>query len=99
MFPSLSSSPRGERRSAFFHLFTILSLFVVLLNPTAAEQMIQSSTLASCIDNSQFTVTQFNVLYTPNNTTLVYDFKGTSSIASNVTVILEIIAYGYTAFQ
>jgi len=48
--------------------------------------------------DSKFTVSQFNVLYTPNNKSLAYSFDGTSSIEGNVLIVLEVIAYGYTAF-
>lgn len=94
-----ASLPR--RQSAFMRLFNILSVISLFTGSASAiqkEKMIGSQSLATCMENSQFTVSQFEVLYTPGNSTLLYSFDGTSSIEGNVYFILEVIAYGYTAF-
>ncbi|KAF3903992.1 hypothetical protein AA313_de0202012 [Arthrobotrys entomopaga] len=94
--------PPSRRRSPLMRLLSILS-FVSLITGSAGaiqkEKMISSQSLSTCMDNSQFTVSQFDVLYTPNNATLQYSFDGTSSIQGNVFIILDIIVYGYTAYS
>jgi len=96
-------SPPSRRQSSFsrlLNLLTIVSLFTGYTDAAIAkERMIGSQSLATCMDKSQFTVSQFDVLYTPDNASLTYSFDGTSSIEGNVYIVLEIIAYGYTAFS
>lgn len=87
MRPSLSSSP--------FHL--ALAALCTLLPLTNALRLIQSESLNPCQDNSSFTATLFNVVFTPDNQSLAFDVVGVSSIQGNVTIQLEVIAYGYTA--
>jgi len=45
--------------------------------------------------DSQFTVQEFSFLYTPDNQTLSYGFHGVSTIEGNVTIELQVIAYGF----
>ena len=75
---------------------SLLSLAVVSLSSfAAAERIILSSSLNSCMKNSNFTATLFNVAYTPNNNSISLNINGVSSIEGNVTAQLEAIAYGF----
>ncbi|KAJ6257931.1 hypothetical protein Dda_7721 [Drechslerella dactyloides] len=90
------------RSSPLLRLFNLLA-FVSLITGSAAaipkEKMISSESLATCMENSQFTVSQFDVTYTPNNSSLQYSFDGTSSIEGNVFIVMDIIVYGYNAYS
>jgi uncharacterized membrane protein len=67
-----------------------------LTQSVAAERMIQSSSLSVCQDNSQFTASLFNVVFTPANRTITFSFQGVSTINGNVTFQAIAQAYGYT---
>lgn len=66
---------------------------------TSAVRMIESKSLNPCQDNSNFTASLFNVVFTPDNHTLAFDVVGVSSIQGNVTAELQVIAYGLTAVK
>ncbi|KAK6076116.1 calcium-related spray protein [Seiridium cupressi] len=61
----------------------------------AAEPMLTSSSLNTCQDDSSFTASLFNVVYTPNNNTASVDIVATSSVEGNVVFDVAISAYGY----
>ncbi|KAF3932201.1 hypothetical protein ABW20_dc0109582 [Dactylellina cionopaga] len=95
------ASPPSRRQSSFMRLFSLLTFISLITGCAGAipkEKMIGSQSIAACMSNSQFTVSQFDVLYTPNNATLQYSFDGTSSIEGNVFIKLEIIVYGYVGY-
>lgn len=70
-----------------------------LARTVSAENYIESTSLSSCQDNSQFTASLFNVIFTPNNRTITYTFQGVSTINGNVTFQALVQAYGYTLFN
>ena len=76
-----------------------LTAFLTFLPHSAAIRMIESNSLNSCQQNSNFTATLFDVVFTPNNRSLAFNVVGVSSIQGNVTAELEVIAYGYTAVK
>lgn len=73
----------------------LLASAAAFLQPTAAEQLLQSSSLNTCQDNSGFTASLFNVAYTPANGTAMIDIVAVSSIQGNVLFDVSITAYGY----
>jgi hypothetical protein len=82
MRPSLSSP--------FVFLTSILSF----LSSASAIRLIESKSLNACQDNSSFTASLFNVVFTPDNLTLTFDIVGVSSVQGNVTFGIEVTAYG-----
>ena len=68
---------------------------IALLPFASAENVIESSSLNTCQDGSNFTATLFNVMFTPANNSLAIDIVGVSSITGNVTAQLEVLAYGF----
>lgn len=73
-------------------LISISSLFL----GAQAENLIESKSLNTCQDNSSFTASLFNVVFTPSNKTITFDVVGVSSIQGNVSFGIEVSAYGYT---
>ncbi|KAK3899840.1 hypothetical protein C8A05DRAFT_36538 [Staphylotrichum tortipilum] len=73
-------------------LLSSLTTFVI---PTAAEHVLRSSSLAACQDNSGFTASMFDVVFTPNNLTASITMLATSSIEGYVVFDISIFAYGY----
>ena len=83
-----------------FHSSFCVALVATLLTWTPytfALRLIESKSLNPCQDNSNFTATLFNVVFTPDNRTLAFDVVGLSSIQGNVTAELQAIVYGFTA--
>ena len=76
---------------------TLLSAFLSFAPFTSAVRLLESKSLNPCQDNSNFTASLFNVVFTPDNGSIAFDIVGVSSIQGNVSVIVEAIAYGYTA--
>lgn len=76
-----------------------LAAFSTLLPGALAENLIESQSLNPCQENSSFTATLFNVLFTPNNGTLAFTVNGVSSINGYVTAEIDVIAYGYKALS
>lgn len=73
---------------------------LTFLSPvTSALRLIESKSLNPCQDNSSFTATLFNVIFTPDNGSLAFDVVGVSSINGYVTAELDVIAYGYSALK
>jgi hypothetical protein len=77
--------------SPFVFLTTLLSL----LSGASAVRLIESKSLNACQQNSSFTASLFNVVFTPNNNTITFDVVGVSSIQGNVSFGIEVTAYGY----
>jgi len=76
--------------------FAVLSS---LSSVASAERLIESKSLDPCQDNSSFTATLFNVVFTPDNNSLAFDVVGVSSISGYVLAELDAIAYGYQALS
>ncbi|WPH01670.1 TRP-domain-containing protein [Acrodontium crateriforme] len=66
---------------------------------TAAERMLSSDSLAPCQDDNNFSATSFNVLLTPDNNTIAFEMVGVSTITGNVTILLDVFAYGLSITQ
>ena len=83
-----------------FPAFTLILTSLLSILPTvSALRLIESKSLNPCQDNSSFTATLFNVVFTPDNNTLAFDVVGVSSIQGNVTAELQVIAYGFTVLR
>lgn len=86
------------RSSILSPLVTLISL-LSLLSSAQAIKLIESKSLNACQDNSSFTASLFNVVFTPNNRTITFDIVGVSSIQGNVSFGIEVTAYGYTLLK
>jgi hypothetical protein len=63
------------------------------------ERMISSSSLSTCMSNSNFSASLFNVAFTPDNRTLTFNVVGVTTITGNVTIDLVVSAYGLAIFS
>ncbi|CZT02833.1 probable Calcium_related spray protein [Rhynchosporium agropyri] len=77
--------------SPLISTLSLLSLF----SGASATKLIETKSLNTCQQNSSFTASLFNVVFTPNNRTITYDVVGVSSIQGNVSFGIEVFAYGY----
>ena len=80
-------------------LWLLVASTTLLSSGTSAERIIESKSLNPCQENSSFTATLFNVVFTPDNYSLAFDIVGVSSISGHVMAELEVIAYGFTALK
>jgi len=87
------------RSSILLSPFVLLASFLSLLSGASAIRLIESKSLNACQDNSSFTASLFNVVFTPDNLTLTFDVVGVSSIQGNVTFGIEVTAYGLSIFK
>ena len=79
---------------------SLLSAITLTLSSLAtAGRLIESNSLNACQDNSGFTATLFDVVFTPDNGTLTYNINGVSTITGKIIADLQVTAYGYTAFN
>jgi hypothetical protein len=86
-------------RSSLLSPVVFLTTALALLsgaNAAIGERLIESKSLNACQDNSSFTASLFNVVFTPENRTITFDIVGVSSIQGNVSFGIEVSAYGYT---
>ena len=77
-----------------FRPLSLLSLAAIIL-PANAEYVLKSNSLAACQDNSGFTASLFDVVFTPNNLSATIDMIATSSVEGKVVFDITILAYGY----
>jgi len=84
------------RSSLLLSPFVFVTSFLSLLSGASAIRLIESKSLNTCQDNSSFTASLFNVVFTPDNRTITYDIVGVSSVQGNVSFGIEVSAYGYT---
>ena len=73
----------------------LLSSLAAAVLPASAEYVLRSSSLAACQENSGFTASLFDVVFTPNNLTASINMLATSSIEGHVIFDISIYAYGY----
>lgn len=76
-------------------LLLLLQLSVVAAkNVTASSKHLRTSSLLTCMENSEFTASYFDVRYYPENSTVVFKIDALTTISENVTVKAEVITYG-----
>jgi hypothetical protein len=80
-------------------LTALITTLSFLGTAVADERLLISTSLNTCIDNSNFTASLFNVVFTPNNRTITFDVTGISSLTGNFTLHVEGAAYGYKIFD
>lgn len=75
--------------------FVLLSAFFCLLSAVAAEDLIKSSALLSCMEDSQFTASSFDVTLYRNNGSANFEISAISTLSGNYTATLLVYAYGF----
>lgn len=73
-------------------LFTVVMGFVAQL--AMAESVIEASSLVTCMDNSLFSASKFEVTFTPDNRTITYEIDASVEIDGKVVAEVDIYAYG-----
>jgi hypothetical protein len=100
--PRLQGIPRHRyaiMRSSIFSPVVFLTTLLSFLSSASAIRLIESKSLNACQDNSSFTASLFNVVFTPDNLTLTFDIVGVSSVQGNVSFGIQVTAYGLTILK
>lgn len=76
----------------------VLASMASILSPASAGsdgRKLQSTSLNTCQEDSSFSASLFNVVFTPNNNSAAFNIDATSSIQGHVVFDVAISAYGY----
>lgn len=79
----------------------LLWVWFLWLHAAAAVRHIKTLSLLTCMDNSQFTATNFDVIFYPGNNTIYIDVLALSLIAENTFMEAEVnlIVYGFNVLN
>ncbi|KAK3316962.1 hypothetical protein B0H66DRAFT_308189 [Apodospora peruviana] len=83
---------RFELARSLAILFSVVATFIL---PASAQDVLRSSSLAACQENSGFTASLFDVVFYPNMSKVYINMIATSSIQGSVVFDVSIMAYGY----
>ena len=77
-------------------LFLYISVLVTCLLgfSEALPKHIKTSSLLTCMENSQFSASFFEVIFYPDNGTALFNIDATTTISENITAKIELIVYG-----
>lgn len=82
------------------HTFSFAIAAISALLPVASGvRILESNSLATCMDNSSFSATLFNVAFTPDNATLTFNLNGVSQISGYVKLDFKVLGYGYSVYH
>ncbi|KAI2619218.1 TRP-domain-containing protein [Hypoxylon sp. NC1633] len=70
--------------------------FASIILPATAERILQSTNLNICQENSGFTASLFDVVYTPSRNSAQVNISAISTIEAKVVFDIDISAYGYS---
>lgn len=73
----------------------VLVFFSLLTSSVSAIRILESSALAECQSNSSFTASLFNIVFTPDNSSLAVNVVGQSTSTGKVMLKVHAAAYGY----
>lgn len=82
--------PRGSSLFASFLILAQLSTTV-----SAQDALLYTTSLSTCQDNSGFSASLFDVVYTPNNNSIAVDMTASSTVQGYVIFDFTVSAYGY----
>jgi ML-like domain len=77
------------------HSGLLLTAAYIYLPYATADRYLQSTSLATCQDDSLITASLFDVTFFPSNNTIYYDIHANASVTGNVSMSLQVIAYGF----
>ncbi|KAL6948308.1 hypothetical protein ACO0OE_002338 [Hanseniaspora uvarum] len=63
-------------------------------NKSGGSKHIKTTSLLTCMDNSQFSSTFFDVAYYPKNKSVVFNIEATTTISSKIMIEFQVITYG-----
>jgi hypothetical protein len=79
--------------------FNLFFTFWLLIGQALAEHMIRTSSLLTCMADSQLTASYFDVKFFPGNSTVVYNINAVTTISGYVMGKVTLIVYGLNVLQ
>ncbi|KAI9735692.1 MAG: hypothetical protein M1818_006300 [Claussenomyces sp. TS43310] len=79
-----------------FSPLVALTSTLIFLPYVSAIRYLATNSLNTCQEDSDFTASLFNVVFTPDNATFTFHINGISTVSANVTFQALVQAYGYT---
>src|ERR1700760_292743 len=76
-----------------------LATLSALVPFASAMRILESNSLATCMQNSSFSATLFNVAFTPDNGSLAFSLNGVSQISQYVQLEFQVLGYGYNVYH
>lgn len=76
--------------------WSITLLTLALVASACAEQFIRSSALISCMADSQFTASSFDVIFYRGNSSVSFEISAISTLSGSFTAKINVIAYGFS---
>ncbi|CAN8095857.1 unnamed protein product [Discula destructiva] len=89
--------PRTQRRLAV--LLLGVSQLLAPVAAAAEDSLLYTTSLSTCQDNSGFSASLFDVVYTPNNNSLAVDMTASSTVQGYVVFDFQVTAYGYVIIR
>lgn len=81
------------------NLISYITIFLYQLSITNASKFLRSTELLTCMENSQFTSSYFDIYYYPHNSTVVFYVIGTSSLSGKIKADFDLVVYGLNVYQ
>lgn len=81
------------------NLFTLYSFFLLLAQAVIGIRSIKTSSLLTCMADSQLTSSYFNVEFFPENNTVVFDISASTTITGDVIAQFTVITYGLSVIH
>ena len=61
-----------------------------------SEEMLMATSLVTCMENSQLSATNFDVVFTPGNRSVAYNINANVEISGRVSAKVTVVAYGFS---
>ncbi|KAG7897469.1 hypothetical protein KL935_005094 [Ogataea polymorpha] len=82
-----------------FSIWFLIQGLIVEAGNNDMKKYIKSSSLLTCMENSEFSSSYFDVTFYPDNSTVVIDIDGNSLISGYVTADLSLVVYGLNVYS
>ncbi|SCU96081.1 LAMI_0F05138g1_1 [Lachancea mirantina] len=80
-------------------LLAIWQLLIVAATANNNTKRLETTSLLTCMDNSQFTASYFDVKFYPSNSSVVFNVDATTTISENITAKFQVIVYGLNIME
>jgi len=77
----------------------LVAILSVLMPIASGMRILESSALGTCMTDSKFFATLFQVTFTPDNGTLSFSLNGVSQISQKVLLDFQVLGYGYSVYH
>ncbi|EPX73749.1 Trp-like ion channel Pkd2 [Schizosaccharomyces octosporus yFS286] len=76
--------------------FSFFLFFCIVQSTVAKSRQLYVKSLTTCMPNSQFSASTLDAVYYPDNTSIYFDVSARSLVSTNVSIHVNVSAYGFT---